>query len=84
MRDTAVVIRKLIENKNNTCEELYRDILSMMWLMRVSEKPGMSLWMISLTKRSVTPGQLRSASSKDARRSITSVEFRFPLLLLVY
>lgn len=61
----------------------YRDILSMMWLMRVSENPGINLWMISFTKRSVTPGQLRSASSKDERRSITSVEFLFPLLLLL-
>lgn len=60
----------------------YRDILSMMWLIRVSEKPGISLWMISFTNMSVTPGQLRSANSNDARRSIMSVEFRFPLLLL--
>lgn len=62
---------------------IYRDILSMMWLILVSEKPGMSLWIISFTKRSVTPGQLRSADSNDERKSIKSVEFRLPLLLLL-
>lgn len=50
----------------------YRVTLSISVLMRVSEKPGTSLWMISFTNRSFTPGQVSSAFSKASRRSLSS------------